>query len=44
MSVSETETSLVDGLVDALLVLAGIIMACWFFAQTWDYSWSFIAV
>ena len=44
MSVSETETSLVDGLVDALLVLAGIILACHFFGQDWDYSWSFIAV
>lgn len=44
MSVTETETSLLGGIIDGLFILAGVILACWYYQQGWDYSWSFIAV
>ncbi len=44
VSVSEAETSFLGGIVDALCILLGVIISCWYYRQDWDYSWSFIAV
>lgn len=44
MSVTEAETSYLDCAADALLVLAGLMLACWLYGEEWDYSWRFIAV
>ncbi|MDX9742043.1 MAG: undecaprenyl-phosphate glucose phosphotransferase [Gammaproteobacteria bacterium] len=44
MSVVEAESSLFAAVMDALLVLAGVVIACWLSNTEWDYTWSFIAV
>lgn len=44
MSLTEGENSLLERIVDALLVLSGLIAACWYYGEEWDYSWSFLAV
>lgn len=44
MSVVESENSLFSAIMDALLVLAGVLVACWASNAEWDYTWSFIAV
>lgn len=44
MSVTGSETSVLEAVMDALLVFAGVVLACWWFGVGWDYTWSFIAV
>jgi putative colanic acid biosynthesis UDP-glucose lipid carrier transferase len=44
MSVVEAESSLFGAIMDALLVLSGVVLACWLTGTEWDYTWSFISV
>lgn len=44
MSVVNAESSLFGAMMDALLVLAGVLMSCWLTGTEWDYTWSFISV
>jgi putative colanic acid biosynthesis UDP-glucose lipid carrier transferase len=44
MSVSENESSLFQGALDAALIFAALVAACRYHGQDWGYAWSFIAV
>lgn len=44
MSVTENETSLVHGAVDAFVISAALVLACSYHGQEWNYAWSFMAV
>jgi putative colanic acid biosynthesis UDP-glucose lipid carrier transferase len=43
MSVSENESSLLRGILDAVLIGMALMLACWYHGQEWNYAWSFLA-